>query len=440
VSRTLTQPSAPATLVAAGPPLFRRALVGYLGLALLPLLLLADTALARARGWSAASEGTFGKLPYLFAAAVVALALPLVFAGYRRWLARRAGQLWLASTTTLVAAAIGDAALRFWLPTAPFHLRPPLARFQFDPDYTSFPGVTGGATSAINAQGVRGAAWPARDKALRVLCLGGSTTECLFLDDDEAWPAQLGADLSQQLQRPVWTGAAAVSEYASGQHLRFLRESPLVEEVDCVVVLVGVGDLVRTLLGLDAGAAPPPWWIDTRALSLVKEIWNVRLRKGLVVDFDGRNYTAKRRSREFAPPPGYNIPAALDAYAARLRQLVATAQSRGVSLVLVTQPTLWDDFLNPILQQRLALGRVTPAPRKWKQLLPRNLRENIDRFNLRLIAVAQESGTPLVDAATSMSGEGAYFYDDYHLSEAGCQELARLVAQRVAPALQQRTN
>jgi lysophospholipase L1-like esterase len=410
------------------------ALWGYLGLCALPLAVLVDTAIARARGWTPISDGMFGRLPLAAAAMVILAALPCALARYRRWLGGHAAQLWLASAACLLGLLLAELAVAWCVPLGKFHRREPSATYRFDPDYNVFPGVRGPAASTMNSLGIRGPELPT--DGYRILCLGGSTTECLYLDDAESWPAQLAEALNQASAGKAWVGAAGIADYASGHHERFLRNAALVKDVDCVVVLCGANDLVRGILGLDSGEHAPPYWLQLSAIEFLKEIWNVRLGRGLVADFDGRDFIRKRRQRDIAPPRGgFDLDKALAAYAQRVRGMAAAAKRRGVRLVLVTQPALWDDFMNPLVERRLAIGRTYPDPRPWKLLRPGPLREALDRFNLTLKAVAEETGTELVDLAPLMSSEPAFFYDDYHLSEQGCQEFARRLAQHLAPTV-----
>lgn len=405
-----------------------RTALGYLGLAALPLGVIADTGLTYARGWRPAAEGAFGKLPLVAVAAVALCALPLVFAWYRGWLASRCWQFWLASASVVAALVAGELAVPHWIPTAAFHLRPPGAVYRFDPDYAMFPGMQGPAVSAINAQGLRQAVAPP-ENALRLLCLGGSTTECSYLDSPECWPQQVAEQLKTHDDRPVWTATAAVDEYASGHHLRFLRSSPLVEQFEGVVLLVGAGDLVRAILGYDAGQGAPPLWLRSQPIELLKQLWNVKLQKGLVLDYDGREYIRKRRQRDIAPPrAGFDPRLAAQAYADRIGEIIVAAKERGIRLILVTQPTLWDDYLSPEVEQRLAIARTYPEPRAWEFLRPGQCREAMDRFNLALKQTADKLGADVVDAAVEMSGDPAFFYDDCHLNESGCRRLGELIA------------
>ena len=413
-------------------PAGRPWIAGWLGASALGWLAAADWAWARLQGWSGQGEGPW---PWFVLPAVGLVALSLgasLHGAVRGWLGRHAARLWLASAALLIGLWIAEVGLRWTPGWAPFHGRPPGTVYRFEPDYIVLPGVQGMAHSSMNPWGMRGTAPPDRSAAYRVVCLGGSSTECLFLDDSETWPAQLQA----RWKRPEgasWVGSVAVSDFDSGHHLRWLEQSPLVPEVDCVVVLVGAGDLVRGLLGIDSGWPAPPHLLQLDTLNLCKQIWNVRLGHGLLVDAEGRLLMQNRRDRSIEPPPGGWQPDKLIAeYRDRLSKLCEAARSRQVRLVCVTEPVLWDDFLGGEACKRMWLARTEPAPRSWEVLRPGKLREAIDLYNLALLEVCRRENVEVVDAASVLSGMEAYFYDDYHLNEQGCAMLGTLLAEHFA--------
>lgn len=405
---------------------------GWLGVSLIPLAALVDNALAVRQGWAPNSAGVLSLVPKLMAAWLAIIAALALVREFRGLLVGYSSQLLTLSLALLAGCCLSEMSLYAVRRAAPFHLRPPGAVYRYEPDANVMPGVFGKALSTINSQGVRGPELPANRTAYRILCVGGSGAECYYLDDAEAWPAVLGEVLSAQGPRPVWTGAAAVSQHGLAQHARFVAESPLVAEMDCLVVLAGVNDLLQCLLGLDAVRdLPGPLWYRSQLIDLAQESWNARLGMGLVIDADGSRIALARLGRQI-PERKLNDRHMLDDYERRLRQLIAAAEARHVRLVLVTQPVLWDDFLSATALRRMRWARVYPYPRPWDQLKPGPLRAWINRYNERLLRMAQECGVPCVDAASGMNGVEMYFYDDFHLNEAGCQGLGQRLAEAIA--------
>jgi lysophospholipase L1-like esterase len=163
-------------------------------------------------------------------------------------------------------------------------------------------------------------------------------------------------------------------------------------------------------------------------VELIRETWNVTFKRGLTMDTTGESLRTMRLALPIAPPSA-TIPwqEVLAAYRQRLTEIVAAAQRRGVRLLLVSQPALWDNNLSPYHARRYWLARLDP-PRPWDELSAAPLREHLNRFNREMQNVAAATQTPFLDAARSMNGRPEYFYDDYHFSEKGNEFLAKLIA------------
>jgi hypothetical protein len=104
------------------------------------------------------------------------------------------------------------------------------------------------------------------------------------------------------------------------------------------------------------------------------------------------------------------------------------AKRRGVRLVFMTEPVLWDDFSFEEALTRMWLARMKPEPREWEILRPGRLREVMDLYNIELLKVGRQQHVEVLDAAAPLSGIDAYFYDDYHLNEQGCAVLGSHLA------------
>lgn len=424
---------------------FVRWIWGVSGLVLLPALVLLDTLRAVRGGWrhpSGDAVETLVRAAWVYICLVLVLSLlPGIARRFRAW----APQLGLLGFSFTVGVVLAELMLAWLLPHASFHRRPPNQTFVLDPDPVSLGGTSGRAVYRTNSLGLRGSEIP--PDSLRILCVGGGTTECLYLDDRETWPALLAEKLTDAESRPVWVGAASIAEFASGHHLRFLRGGEFPEPIDCLVVMVGANDLMRLLLELDFGAVPPPFWYESRIMGLARAIWNVRLGHGIRFDPTGAELRKYRlgpgmesdstsqpvdlRSRAFRPR-SLDLDDPLAEYAARLTDLCAAAKERGVRLVLVTQPVLWEDFLDAHGKRKLLLAREIPYPRLWDFLTAPKLAAAMRRYNDVLAAVARDNHVEWIDAALEMNGHQEFFQDDFHLNEEGCAALADIIARYLA--------
>lgn len=412
---------------------------GFAAAVALLLLAWADSILALGRGWVPLGAGRF-LLPVLSGVLLVAAAT-LVFARARDFYRRSARPILVVSAASFVGLLLAEAILeiRFPVPVMEslYHLRTPFDARTFRPDPDVMPGVSGPSRYRINSLGVRGDE-PALTGRYRVLCIGGSTTECLYLDQAETWPHLVQEELRVAAgEERGWVGNAGFSGYATPEHLEFLRHSGLVPKMDCAVFLVGFNDFARAL---KESPPPAPFFharMKIKPRLLTSNLSNlvsataqaVRHRMTAasieVEDPVGRNYVERRRRRLQADVSD-DVPAlaaAADEFEQRLEEIVSESRERGLQVLLVTQPVLWGAALSPAEIDLLWMGERKDG----SFVSPAALRREIDRFAERVEAVAARRGVQLVDLG-EMSGDPRYFYDDCHFNEVGAAEAARRIA------------
>src|SRR5438874_695349 len=151
--------------------------------------------------------------------------------------------------STCSALIIGEVALRAVLSRPrEYYVLPPHMRRVFHPLPEIMPGVEGESRYITNAEGMR-ADELTSDFTYRILAVGGSTTECLYLDQDEAWPQLLQTKLNEsQHAYKVWVGNVGKGGLNSRDHVVQLRHLlNQYDNIDAVILLVGVNDLTSRL-------------------------------------------------------------------------------------------------------------------------------------------------------------------------------------------------
>ena len=349
----------------------------------------------------------------------------------------------------LALRARGSAAFRVW---------PPGLEAELEPSPEILSGVAGPARIRISSLGFRADERPA-DVELSILALGGSATECLYLDQDETWPALLQGQLATRLTRRVWIANAGRSGRTTREHAlqaRHLLAQP--PRFDRVLVLTGVNDLCAWLASnqerppeadlarafdvVPRDLVPGPWWRRTALFELLRGLRTRWQEAPLAQDASGAVYTTWRAHRGSARTWFDELPdaaAALADYRAALLDLSASCTRHGAELVLVTQPALWAGELAPELEARLWMGGVGDYQRSAGSdyYSSAALARGLARFNAELEAFAREQGLLLFDLARALAGDARCFYDDVHFNEEGARRVATLLADGLA-ALEER--
>ena len=312
-------------------------------------------------------------------------------------------------------------------------------------------GVNGESRFTTNSSGIRGDEFSADDD-YRILALGGSTTECLYLDDSEAWPYLLQLRLNElQSDVKVWVGNIGRSGHSTQDHL--LQLDLLVARypsIDAVLLLVGANDLLLRL----AHVQMLPESEEKRLLHAFTEfplrgrnvfertrIWRgiVRLTEGrearhqaAVQDRDGEIFTAWRFARQKAPKVDDlpDLSQALEEYQEKLRTLARIARGHGIRPIFITQPSLWRSDLPPSLERMLMMGgRGFPVANSYYSVaaLTRALRA----YNEATREVCAEEGLDCVDLASLLPQDASVFYDDFHFNEGGAEKVANALAEQL---------
>ncbi len=330
-------------------------------------------------------------------------------------------------------------------PRAPFHTRGPNIHNTFDPDPAYLPGIHGPSHFTTGPGGIRAPA-PAAQGQARVLCVGGSTTECVYLDDNETWATLLPNFLEPDLASRVWVGNVGISGFDTRDHLQFVRESPLLAGAEALIVQCGINDLWRFLAqeveAMDYGRfedAPGnidvriqekyrPWWTRSRLIQLY-HTWcqpppPPEQREGI----GGSEYEIRRSKRRSALLTGELPPLqlGLEAYKQNITAIIEDSRARGVPVLFTTQAVLWQADLPAEAADRCWFGWLPDG----RYLSIDALREAMDAYNQTLMDTCSSAGVPWVDLS-ALHGNPAWFYDDCHFTEAGAVEVAR----RIAPEL-----
>ncbi|MFO0966412.1 MAG: SGNH/GDSL hydrolase family protein [Gemmataceae bacterium] len=375
------------------------------------------------------------------------LLLALAPAARRRW---SVCLVVLCLTTALFELAVTLAAPAGF----PWHVWPPHLSREMTP--VDLVGVGPKARFTTNSMGIRGPELSEQDR-LRILCVGGSTTECIYLDDDKTWAKLLGDRLASS--GPVWVGNAGRSGLMACDHRLYLEHAPEAEQADIWIVLLGFNDLHLQLQGAYEWSKAHSWertfvyrrpglsgaWRRPfhRNLFLVQGLDNachlierrcLGLGNGAFQDAHA-DWTRQKRKERAAATITDDLPDLapfVAEYRRQIQQLIELSRSRGKRLVLLTQPTLYAEPMPPELDALTLGGRLKDG----RFLSNRGRCQAMALYNEALRAEAAAHGVLCVDLARLLPASTDMFYDDCHFNEGGARAVADQLAARL-PAVRE---
>ncbi len=375
------------------------------------------------------------------------------------------------AASVLVALVFAEIALRIVTPPQKrFLVWPANIRHVFRPNRQVLTVHSPESRFASNSLGLRGPE-TGPDAETRILAIGGSTSECLYIDEASAWPLRLSRLLATD-GRPVWSATAGMSGLNSGDHVihaRFLV--PQLPRIDVVVALVGVNDLavalgtpemyravpadirehpseplLRRAFQTVPGRLESSWDYESgplRKTAIFQLLRKVKIGRdrdlaspSIASDDGGVAIVAWREHRQKAPAFIDALPdlaAPLATYRKNLETFVDALRAQKVRVVLLTQPTLWRADLTDAEQKLLWMGGKGDFMRHHDvpYFTPRALAEGMLAFNETMLAVCKERGVECVDLAAMIPKTADYFYDDCHFGFRVSEKIADIVADAV---------
>jgi lysophospholipase L1-like esterase len=322
-------------------------------------------------------------------------------------------------------------------------------RIEYPRDYTAktipeegLPGMTRGPNRfTTNNMGFRGGPLvrPKPAGEFRIFLVGGSTTECFYIDDDK----ELGAVLQRALNEtaPAGTRVAVynvgLSGAASDDHVAMIDQRLVHLQPDMIVVFSGINDLLRSMHGWDylhyLPYEPVPRMAWYKRLILMSQIARrlYYFKHNIVMSESERQQQRPLRSDYAAKiglertiPPTDSVPRTdVPSYATNLETLVGVSEAQGFQLVFMTQQTTWN-------------SAVDPEAKRWQWMRLCNgvtYREDrmdaaLESLNDAMRRVAGERGVPLYDLARELPKSLEYFYDDCHFNDRGAATTAQALA------------
>ncbi len=309
------------------------------------------------------------------------------------------------------------------------------------------PGFTGDTTHfTVNNMGFRGDSLlsPKPENEFRIFVLGGSTAECLYLDDADAWPAILQQELQGNTNRSVKIYNAGKSGDFSPDHLAILAHRIVQLQPDMIVVMAGVNDLLRSIVHSDYLHFPvnsdfdrwgTGYWaklfltefqVSRRAFFLLKKIhpWATPDQQWITIMSGYRANADLLSDMEYSD----SIPVIqLQPYASNLTSIAGLCTAFNAKLIFMHQQSTWNNPSDSVINRWHWLNNRDNV--KYREPVMDSL---LQEYNRTMDAVAIQFAIPIFLTDTVVPKTHEYFYDDCHFNPRGSRFVGKKLAEFVA--------
>jgi hypothetical protein len=278
---------------------------------------------------------------------------------------------------------------------------------------------------------------------MSLVFIGGSTTECRYIDEEHRFPYLVGVLLEQQTGIKINSYNAARSGNHSLNSLDILLNKVFPIKPDIVVMLENINDL--TILLYESS-----YWnrdssrsvifdinkeMDANYFKLIRDRYIPNLAMAMR-NFDSSLrllWKSKKKSRdEFAHIRGkhvvYDESAMVEQFEMNLQSFIYLCKARNIIPVIMTMPSRFKEKPDKII-----LDAFNNPPLDYFQF-----KQIFDLFNKSILKKAQENNIMVIDLAKEIPQENEFMYDIVHYTDKGARKVADIISGRLQPVVSTR--
>lgn len=272
--------------------------------------------------------------------------------------------------------------------------------------------------------------YPQPDMA--IVFLGGSTTECMFVDEENRFPYLVGTILEQQTGLKINSYNGGLSGINTLHAIDLLVNKVIPLKPKIVVFMENINDM-STLIYEET------YWSKNTVRSPIETLHKVKLLGKLLKEIlipnlnkaysDFKKTVWRQEEDEFAQARGRKLTVdrekIVQQFARNLQTFVCICKTQGIVPVLMTQANRVTNTPDPVVAAYIGrFGQDTGIGyEKFKEIY--------DAFNEAIRQVGRDNGVMVIDLAKDIPPEKTYLYDLVHFNDAGSKLAASIIAARL---------
>jgi len=274
------------------------------------------------------------------------------------------------------------------------------------------------------------------DPDLSIVFLGGSTTECMFMEERNRFPYLVGVLLEKETGKRINSYNGGFSGNNSLHAIDLLVNKVIPLEPRVVVFMENINDLStllyrKTYWNENNVRAPIETLVKRKLLGkMLKELLIPNLNEAW------RNFTTTvwgHEDDEFAQAHKQKVTVDRTAmareFAMNLQMFVDICRDRGIIPVLMTQGNRITEKPDPVVAAYI--GQYS----KDTGISYQDFKAAYDLFNDTIRQVGQKNGVLVIDLARQVPPDKKHLYDLVHFDDAGSKLAAQLIAAQLKPLI-----
>jgi lysophospholipase L1-like esterase len=269
------------------------------------------------------------------------------------------------------------------------------------------------------------------DAEFRIFAIGGSTTECSFLNDGDDWPSLLEKQMNDVfLGKNISVINTGQSGHNISDHLHLIIQQLIHLNPDLFIVYAGVNDL-HASIAKNTNQSKSAYPLKVRGeLLLLTETQIGRRLYYLVKGINPNPYhiTAETNQKSRASivnemaftnfPEELNFGYSLNG----LEALIGICKALDIKLIFLSQAVSWDEEDTDLDSwQTSVFGNA-----RYQE---KDLRRAMDELNRLNISLCNKHNIPYINMQQELAPNSDNFFDDMHLNYQGSNNLSQILLQ-----------
>jgi lysophospholipase L1-like esterase len=293
-----------------------------------------------------------------------------------------------------------------------------------------------------NSLGFRGPEPPKNfSEKTSIVAVGGSATECFYLDDSKYWTKLISDELTKT-DTNIWINNAGFQGHSSYGHFILIDSYIKHLKPDYILFMAGINEINRYDITDNESVSRKSnrntlWGWLKRKSEVISLLINIR--RHLMADklFVTDNYTNLRdpdlKDKSFPKTyidSTFKVQQPLvEGYRKRLHRIIDTCLANNIKVILVTQPMLFGPGIDSLSGRNL---ETVGSPIGYNG---RMIWQLLEQYNNVSRAAATRYSLPVIDLASEMPKSSLYFYDICHFTNEGSAKVAEIVSRHLKSIL-----
>lgn len=274
-----------------------------------------------------------------------------------------------------------------------------------------------------NKLGFRGPEWKEDEKGRKIICMGGSGTECFFLSDGKDWPNLLLAEL-QKNHPDIWLNNAGRTGNSVYDNLALLKKKILKLKPDYIYLMCGLDDIGRSQKKKISGEKS--WFhvfynfleLPKAFKAIFKNGQNSHQNNFEILDL-AKAEVHEMSDTQILQRIAQEQPLISD-YKKYLQEMVEICKSNDIKLILISQVILFADEKDPVSDVRLGNLKIGDINGRTEALL-------LKQYNKATFEIADSNSLTFINLSARLPKDSRYFYDGFHFTKDGAEMVAHII-------------